>query len=102
MIKAEEVAKLTELARIEVAPEEQEKLRQDLSKILDYVSELKEADQLGKVEPSVEGSTLPTTLPSNVWREDEVLNPGGESRDKLLAAAPATLDNYFKVKKILG
>ena len=95
MIKPEEVAKLAELARIEVAPAEQEKLRQDLSKILDYASELKKVS--GKVRPE-SGSALAR---ANIWREDvPVVSPA--TREELLKAAPSSQAGYFKVKKILG
>lgn len=108
MIKPEEVAKLTELARLEMSAEERTKIGQDLSAILDYVSELKSAGSavgspdLGRSAPGNPKSELPTaSLPVNIWRAD-LPTPSSATREELLASAAASQDGYFKVKKILG
>ena len=55
---------LTELARIELSSNEEEKLLKDLTKILDHFEELKEVDTTN-VAPLAGGSDL-----KNVFRED--------------------------------
>lgn len=114
MIKGEEVAKLASLARLELSPEELIKVGHDLSAILDYVSELREVGNASvTTSPNLEltapgNSKLGLVVtpavappPTNVWREDTP-TVSEATREELLAAAPATQDDYFKVKKILG
>lgn len=56
---------LAELSRIELNPEEEEKLLKDLGKILDHFRELQEVDT-ANVEPMTGGSDL-----KNVFRNDD-------------------------------
>ena len=84
MISLAEVEKLDELARLELVPAESEKLRRDLSAILDYVAELK---------------TAPT---SGVVSEDNLREIKNTTRSDEARPSPAIVDGYVKVKKILG
>ena len=107
MIKPEEVVKLAELARLEIAPEELEKIGHDLSAILDYVSELKEVTEPATgFDLGFPGADSPKLGPVaggvNVWREDNVTHTSGEFSEQLLESASESKDQYFKVKKILG
>ena len=56
---------LAELARLELNPGEEEKLLNDLKKILDHFEELKSLDT-ADIEPMTGGTSL-----ANVFREDE-------------------------------
>lgn len=94
MLSREEVLKIADLARIELRDEaETEKYQQDLSKVLDYVDALKEADTEGlDIVSSVTGL-------ENVDRID-VAQPIGY-QEEIIANAPERKDNYYKVKSIL-
>lgn len=93
MITAEEVKKLASLARLEVVPEEAEKLRSALNPILDYVGQINELEI--RNPKSETGSQI------NNLRNDGDPHPSGEFTETLLSAAPDQEGNYFKVKKIL-
>ena len=94
MITKEEVAYIAKLARIELKPEELEKFRTDLSKILGYIEVLKTVDTEG-IEPLAQVTGL-----ENVFRPDEVKD-GKASPDDILSIAPETSGRFIKVKKVL-
>lgn len=85
---------IASLARLEIAPEEREKLSAELKNIVNYIAELSEVDVDG-VEPTAHAIAL-----SNVWREDEAV----ESADRtlLFENAPALMNgDLFKVPQTL-
>lgn len=86
-----EIEHLAHLARLEITPAEKKKYAEQLSAVLEYVS------QLGEVSGDITESKPELT---NVWREDEV-KPCGISRDQLLANTPETEDGFIKVPRIL-
>ncbi len=89
-----DVRYVAELARLDITPEEGEKLQRDLAAIVDYIAELNEVDVTG-VEPTAH--TLEVT---NVWREDVAGTPFG--REAMLANAPATVHGEtIKVPQVL-
>ncbi|MGE4563668.1 MAG: Asp-tRNA(Asn)/Glu-tRNA(Gln) amidotransferase subunit GatC [Victivallaceae bacterium] len=89
-----DVRYVAELARLELAPEQCEKLQRDLSAIVDYIAELRELDVTG-VEPTAHALPL-----ANVWREDVAGMPF--ARDAMLANAPATVNGEtIKVPQVL-
>lgn len=92
MITKDEVIKIAGLARIALTEGEVEKFQADLSKVLEYVEELKSVNTDGLQEVSS------VTGLSNVLRFDAV-EALCEPEDAL-KAAPATQDGYFKVKAI--
>ncbi len=92
-IKLEDVKKLAELARIDISGEEAEELLKDMSSILNYVGEIKEAS--GK-EVAPEAGEL-----RNIFREDKKPHDPGEYSRDLLDSAPKREDGYVKVKQIL-
>ncbi len=81
-LNKETIKKLTQLSRIACTEEEQDKLLQDLGKILDYFEQLSEinTDNVTPCNHVLAGIV-------NVMRED-VVGPT-LSRDKFLADAPA-------------
>jgi aspartyl-tRNA(Asn)/glutamyl-tRNA(Gln) amidotransferase subunit C len=87
------VKKMAHLARLEFNEEGAEKMKQDMTQILDWVEQLNEVDT-ENVEPL-------TTMSSevNVLREDVV----GEhlSRERGLQNAPQKDSDYFRVPKVL-
>jgi aspartyl-tRNA(Asn)/glutamyl-tRNA(Gln) amidotransferase subunit C len=93
-LSRDDVLKLAALSKLTLSDEEVEKLRGELSRILDYVEVLNQVDVAG-LEPTYQVTGL-----KNVTRPDEIKDYGYEPRD-LLKNAPATQDNQFRVKRIL-
>jgi aspartyl-tRNA(Asn)/glutamyl-tRNA(Gln) amidotransferase subunit C len=91
----EEVARIAELARLELTPGEAEMFTRQLTDILDYAARVQE----------VQTSDLAALAGSNeagpVWREDAVTP--GLSRDEVLESAPdaAKSAGLFRVPKVL-
>jgi len=94
MISKEEVQHIAKLARLGLGPKEIEKLEKELSKILDFIAKLKEAD-ISKVEATSHAIPI-----ENVMRDDQVKTEKSEVRKKLLEAAPTKKKRYVKVKSI--
>ena len=92
-ITPEEVRRVALLARLALTPTEEERLAQELDKILQYVEKLNELNT-SQVEPFTHAvDTI------NAFRSDEVTNhsrPGA-----LLANAPEKDQTFFKVPKII-
>ena len=79
------------LAKLELSPEEKERAKEDMAKMLDYIYTLNELDTSG-VEPM--SHVFPV---HNVFREDVVTNT--DERDKVLANAPEAKEGAFVVPK---
>ena len=90
----EDVLKLAGLSKLKLTDHEVEKLRSELSEILNYVEILNKVDTDG-LEPTFQVSGL-----KNIYRKDEIKNYGYDAKD-LLKNAPAIQDNQFKVKRVL-
>lgn len=90
----EEIEKLSKLCRIACTEEEKEKLRQNLSKILKYVDQLKEIDT-ADVPPC---NTVSKELYS-VLRDDEAKET--LSRDTFLANAPAHVGGMIRTPPVI-
>ena len=84
---------VAKLARIELTPEEEQKLGDQLGAILGYVAKLKEVDVTG-VEPTAHAFPL-----VNVMRADEVT--GSLHHDEAMRNAPAKAGGLFVVPKIV-
>jgi len=85
---------LAALSKLKLSYDEIERLRGELSEILDYVNLLEKVDVSG-LEPTYQVSGL-----KNVYRSDEIKDYGYKTED-LLRNAPAVQDNQFKVKRVL-
>lgn len=88
-----QIEKIAELARLNLKPEEKEKLSKELEAVLGYVKNL-EALDTKNVEPTSHVLNL-----ENVFREDEI--KPSEVRDPILKQAPAAEGNFFKVPKVV-
>jgi aspartyl-tRNA(Asn)/glutamyl-tRNA(Gln) amidotransferase subunit C len=88
-----EVEHVARLARLDIAPDEKERMRGQLDAILGYVEQLRRVDTAG-IEPTAH--VLPLV---NVLREDEV-RPS-YPLDAMLANAPDPEDGQFRVPRIL-
>lgn len=89
-----EIDHLLKLARIELSPQEEEKISSDLQSILDYVRQLQNLNTEG-VEPMTGG-----TLLENVCRADEPGGGMGHQNEELKKAAPGSQGDYFKIPPI--
>lgn len=92
-LSREEVEHIAILCRISLDPEEVERMREQLSLILDQFEVLRELDMTG-VPPT--GHAVPL---ENVQREDEV-RPS-LSRPQVLANAPRVEEETFRVPMVL-
>ena len=88
-----DVEHIAQLARLELAPEEIELFREQLSAILEYAARLQELDT----------EAIPPTAQviewRNVMRDDEV-RPS-LPQEEVLANAPEARDGYFVVPTVL-
>ncbi len=92
-ITKEEVEHVAKLARLELRPEEVEKITAQLDTILSYAAKLDELDTSGVAV------TTHTQIISNAFREDEVR--GSLDRQKALANGPRQNDEAFVVPRII-
>ncbi len=95
MITKEDIQNLADLARIEVAEGEAERLRSSMESILNYVSEVREVSGEEMVN-MVEAGAL-----RNVFREDGEPHAASQYTEGVLANAPSSEAGFVKVKKIL-
>ncbi len=93
MIAREEVDELALLARLKLGDDEAERLRGELSAILDYVEQLRGVDTEG-VEPMTHAVPLDCPL-----RPDAVAP--SLAVDEALAGAPQRIDDFFGVPLII-
>jgi aspartyl-tRNA(Asn)/glutamyl-tRNA(Gln) amidotransferase subunit C len=95
-LSKEDVKKVAALARLELTDEEIGVLTPQLSNILNFIDQLKEADTEGTAP------TAQVTGLSDVWRADEAEDWNKEERIAALAQAPnGLIGNQIKVKKVL-
>ena len=98
MLSDTEVKKIAKLARIEISDSEVEKLKGELSSILDFVNKLSEVNTDG-VEPLYQTTGLVNSVrgdePRNEFPMTDDLN------DKLIGQAPHKENRFIKVKSVL-
>ena len=87
-----EVAHVARLARLSLSPEELERMRSQLSNILEYIELLQEVDVTG-IEPTAQVTGLATVL-----RPDAVTER--LTREQALANAPEQRDGMFRVRAV--
>lgn len=92
-ISLEEVEHVARLARLELSPDEKERMRRELDAILTYVEALRQVDTTGV------GPTTHVVSLVNVMRDDEVRPSFPASA--MLANAPELEGEMFRVPKIL-
>ena len=90
-----ELKELKKLCRIECTPEEEEKLVQNLKKILDHAEQLQEIDTEGVVSCNYVLQDLQNTVMRND-EEGETL-----SREKFLANAPDHIGGMVRVPPVI-
>jgi aspartyl-tRNA(Asn)/glutamyl-tRNA(Gln) amidotransferase subunit C len=90
-----DVLKLAQLARLNLADDEVETFKNELDEILHYVELLDNVDITG-LEPTSQVTGL-----VNVTRDDTVKDYG-YSPEELLKNVPDTLEDHIKVKRMIG
>ena len=93
-ISAEVVVKVSRLARLDVTPDEVQRITTQMAGLLEHFADIDALDLSG-----IEPMTQPYPL-SNVFREDVVVT--GLDREEVLANAPAAEDGRFRVPPIVG
>jgi aspartyl-tRNA(Asn)/glutamyl-tRNA(Gln) amidotransferase subunit C len=93
-LSRDDVFKLAKLARIKLSDEESESYAEEITKILDYVEQLKNVDVSG-LDPTNQVTGL-----SNVWREDELIDYGYRPED-LLKNVPKKDGKYIQVGRMI-
>ncbi len=92
-ITLEQVRHVALLARLELSPAGENRLRADMDEMLAYVDKLNELDTKN-IAPTTQVGEAGTPM-----RDDEVTN--GPDAEAMLANAPSRDRNYFKVPKII-
>ena len=92
-ISLEQVRHVALLARLELSPQDENRLRTDMDEMLAYVDKLNELDTKN-VAPTTQVGEAGTPM-----RDDEVTDR--PDADAILANAPSRDRNYFKVPKII-
>ena len=92
-IETRTVTRIAHLARLNIPEAEQEKIANDLGKILDWVAQLDEVSLEG-IEP------LSSVHDMALRRREDVVNDGGRP-DDILANAPAKTAGFFTVPKVV-
>jgi aspartyl-tRNA(Asn)/glutamyl-tRNA(Gln) amidotransferase subunit C len=93
-ISRDDVARLAQLARIDLSDVELDRLAGQLTAIVDAVAQVSQV-----ATPDVPATSHPVPL-TNVFRADEVSPPLGQ--EAALAAAPAAEGGRFRVPQIMG
>ena len=92
-LTADEVRYIARLARVGLTEEEVERLRDELSHILDHFA------ILSKIDTDDVPPTAHVVEMSNVWRDD-VPRPSAP-REEVLANAPREQDGFIRVRAVL-
>jgi aspartyl-tRNA(Asn)/glutamyl-tRNA(Gln) amidotransferase subunit C len=92
-LSRDEVRHVAELARLSFSEEEERRMAEEMSRILDYVDKLDELDTSGV--PSM-SHVLDVT---NVFRADDV--ESRIDREQALEPAPEADGEYFQVPKVI-
>ena len=92
-ITSEEIRHVAILARLDLTPDEQERLTGQLGRILEYMDKLNELDTSG-VEPMSHAVDV-----VNALRPDRAVNQ--PQTEALLSNAPAREDDFLSVPKII-
>jgi aspartyl-tRNA(Asn)/glutamyl-tRNA(Gln) amidotransferase subunit C len=94
MLTEDGVKKIAQLARIKLTDEQAEKLRTDMSSILDYINQLNEVDTKN-TEPIFQTTGIINSLRDDVSR-------GDSKTEGLIEQAPRSQDNLVKVGSVLN
>jgi len=91
----DEVKHISKLSNLDLTDKELIKFQGQLSKIVDYISQLSEVDT-ANIEP-----TSQTTGLENIYRPDEV-KPNSFSQEEALSGTEQIKNGYFEVDAVLN
>lgn len=97
-VTVQDVERVAELARLELAPEETAGMQRDLNAILDYVAELNAIDTRS-VEPLAQVGELQGKAGAGTLRADALVP--SLDRAVVMREAPETDGAFFKVPKVI-
>ncbi len=100
-VSEQDVARVAELASLELTSGEKSRMLRDLNSVLDYFAQLNELDT-ATVPPMTQvasGEFAGAHEPGSQTRPDEVAP--SLSRERVLACAPDTDGTFFKVPKVI-
>jgi aspartyl-tRNA(Asn)/glutamyl-tRNA(Gln) amidotransferase subunit C len=92
----DEVLHVAKLAQLDLSDSEVKKFLPQLSKVVDFISQLNEIDTKG-IEPTAQVTGL-----TNVYRKDEVDSTNILSNDAALGGTDKSYNGFFKVGAILS
>ena len=95
LLSKEEIQHVAKLARLDLTEAELEKYGGQLSAVLDYINQLKEADVEG-VEPTAQVTGL-----TNILREDKIKDWDEKEIEEALADSPEQEGRFIKVKRVI-
>lgn len=93
-LSVDEVKHIAKLSKLNLTSDEITKFQKQLSKIIEYISELSEVDT-SNIEP-----TSQTTGLENVFRSDET-KPVNFTQEEALSGTDKTKNGYFVVDQVL-
>lgn len=99
MLSDQELDHIAKLARLEIKPADREKLKKDLSAILDYVAKLDTADTSG-VKPLYQTTGQVNSVRTDKPRNEFPMNDG--LLERLVGQAPQRKERFVKVPSILA
>ncbi|MDI6717604.1 MAG: Asp-tRNA(Asn)/Glu-tRNA(Gln) amidotransferase subunit GatC [Patescibacteria group bacterium] len=94
LIDQKTIKYLAGLARIEIKPEEETKLKKDLEEILRYFEQLEEVDTEG-IKPMTGG-----TLQKNIFRNDKLSVKQKSNPEELIKAFPDKEGRFLKIPPV--
>ena len=92
-LTTEDVLNIANLARLKIEQNELEQYKQDLSRILEFVEQMNQAD-VDDIEPMAHSQDMMQPLRADRVNEDN-------QREKFQANAPATEDGLYLVPKVI-
>lgn len=92
-LSAEDIRNIAKLAKLHISEDELDRYKQDLSKILEFVEQMNQAN-VDDVEPMAHPQDMLQSL-----RLDEVTEC--DQREKFQQIAPATQDGLYLVPKVI-
>ncbi len=92
-LSTEDIRNIAKLAKLQINADELEQYKQDLSRILEFVEQMNQAD-VDNIEPMAHPQDMMQSL-----RVDEVIE--SDQREKFQHIAPATQDGLYLVPKVI-
>ena|SRR3989344_7106320 len=99
MLSNKDIQHIAQLARITIAEKDEEKLKEELSSILDYINKLNEVNTEG-IAPLYQTTELVNSIRPDEYRKDFVMDE--ELNKKLIGQAPKKEERFIKVRSVLN